>query len=182
MQKVWFDSWMLQIFKYSKTGTYHKSSFFTSNQVITKNWHGNFRNAKIPILDRLRIWKFEGAPRPKYESRWPNFLLGLLIYMYFKDGLKNYPKTAPKVSLIGGVASTLPINIAFRAVFGQIFFTILEIYINEEPKQKIGSHIFARRPSNFHTLSQSHMTTSLLKTFGHLLSYFGQGPHSNFHI
>ena len=46
------------------------------------------KNRKV-ILDRLKIWKFEGAPRPKYESKWPNFMHGLLIYIYFKDGIKQ---------------------------------------------------------------------------------------------
>ena len=46
------------------------------------------KNLKV-ILDRHKVSKFKGAPRPKYESRWPSFCIGLLIYIYFKDGIKK---------------------------------------------------------------------------------------------
>ena len=42
----------------------------------------------------------------------------------------------------GWIPPPPPINNAFRAVLGQFFYTILEIYINEEPMQKIGSPAF----------------------------------------
>ena len=42
----------------------------------------------------------------------------------------------------GGMDSYPPINDAFGAVFGYFFKTILEIHINEEPMQKIGSPAF----------------------------------------
>ena len=35
-----------------------------------------------------------------------------------------------------------PMNNAFRLFLGSFFYTILEIYINEEPMQKIGSPAF----------------------------------------
>ena len=42
----------------------------------------------------------------------------------------------------GGVDSTPPINNDFQAVLGHSFYIILEIYINKEPMQKIGSPAF----------------------------------------
>ena len=42
----------------------------------------------------------------------------------------------------GGVDSTPPINNNFQAVLGHFFYIILEIYINKEPMQKIGSPAF----------------------------------------
>ena len=65
------------------------------------------KNRKV-ILDRLKIWKFEGAPQPKYESRWPNFLHELLIYIYFKDSFKKLPQNNPEDVVYRGVRIQLP--------------------------------------------------------------------------
>ena len=50
------------------------------------------------------LWKFEGATRPKHKSRWPipNILHGLLIYIYFKGGIKKLPKNSPEGVVFNG--------------------------------------------------------------------------------
>ena len=37
--------------------------------------------------------KEEVAPPPKHESRWPNFVHGLLIYIYLEDGITKLHQT-----------------------------------------------------------------------------------------
>ena len=58
------------------------------------------------------------------------------------ETLALFCKVKPWEGVGGGFHTPPPINNAFRPVFGQFFHTILEIYINEEPMQKIGSPAF----------------------------------------
>ena len=58
------------------------SLFYFRTYFLKNMQNKEFAKNMLVILDRLKVGKFKVAPRPKYESRWPSFLHGLLIYIY----------------------------------------------------------------------------------------------------
>ena len=63
----------------------------------------DFARNLMVILGLLKVGKFKGAPKPKFESRRPSFFHGLLIYTYFKDGTKKMAQNRAKGHVYNGV-------------------------------------------------------------------------------
>ena len=67
----------------------------------------------------------------------------MLSVIYSKDSSSELSRRSLTLERLGGGGdSAPPIKNNFQAVLGHFFYIILEIYINKEPMQKIGSPAF----------------------------------------
>ena len=124
------------------------------------------------MVRKSSSWAGRRTPSPTRSKHAAMAVLCWVVYMLFCTFALRKVQTSDDTQLIfleysltmgGGLNSAPTINNAIWSVLVQSFYTILEIYLNEEPMKKT-AFIFwpGGAPLNLPTLSRSIMTFRLL--------------------